>query len=164
MRHLARIWFVYERFEHLRTLFERREWEIVQRGELSRWNEQGQRDPVLGLVSIRGRRVWPHGGEVTFTVKEWWGEPPLPGPELQHGLVLAGYHYTAQSIERQVRYCYDARRHPDMPFHVHPQGGDEIHATPAMTVEQALSAFEQRLAEELRRAYWIDSRSDWSPS
>lgn len=145
-----RIWFVYERFEQLRTLLERWGWEIVKRGDLSRWNEQGRHDPSLGLVSIRGRRTWPLGGELTFTVKEWWGEPPLEGPELQRGLVLAGYHYTAQSIGRQVRHCYDTVRHPDTPFHVHPKGDEQIRATHAITVEQALMLFEQRLAEELR--------------
>jgi hypothetical protein len=89
----ARIWFVYERFEQLRTLLEHWGWEIVERGDLSQWNEQGRHDPVLGLVSIRGRRAWPLGGHVSFTVKEWWGDRPLDGPERRQGRVLAGFFY-----------------------------------------------------------------------
>ncbi|HTR72182.1 MAG TPA: hypothetical protein VMG80_01190, partial [Solirubrobacteraceae bacterium] len=146
-----RIWFVHERFEQLRALLERWGWEVVERGDLSRWNEQGRHDPVLGLVSVRGRRAWPLGGEVTFTIKEWWGRPPLEGPERRQGLVLAGYHYTAQSIDRQVRHCYDAVRHPEAPYHVHPRGDQKIRPEPAITAESALSLFEQRLAEELHK-------------
>src|SRR4029077_12596630 len=145
----ARIWFVYERFEQLRALLEHRGWEIVERGDLSRWNEQERHDPVLGLIGIRGRRAWPLGGHVTFTIKEWWGDPPLDGPERRRGRVLAGYHYTAQSAKRQTRHCYDTVRHPDAPFHVHPNGDEQIRPEPPITAEQALALFEQRLAEEL---------------
>jgi hypothetical protein len=145
----AGIWFVYERFEQLRALLERWGWEIVERGELSRWNEHASHDPVLGLVSIRGRRAWPQGGQASFTIKEWWGAPSASGPERQQGLVLAGYHYTAQSAKHQVRHCYDTARHPDAPFHVHRSGEEQIVPEPPITVEQALAHFEQRLAEEL---------------
>jgi hypothetical protein len=156
----ARIWFVYERFEQLRALLEHWGWEIIERGDLSRWHEQGHRDPVLGLVSIRGRRTLPLGGEATVTIKEWWGEPPLGGPERRQGRVLAGYHYTAQSPERQVRHCYDTVRHPDVPFHVHLHGDAEISPTAPVTPEQALALFEQRLAEELRRGVAASDPAD----
>lgn len=145
----ADIWFVYERFEQLRALLEQWGWEIVERADLSRWNERGQHDPALGLVSIRGRRAWPLGGRVTFTIKEWWGDPPLDGPEQRQGRVLAGYHYTAQSVNRQIRHCYDPVRHPQTPFHVHPHGDDEIRPEPPISAERALALFEQRLADEL---------------
>jgi hypothetical protein len=148
----TRIWFVYERFQQLHALLGRWGWEIVERGDLSRWNERERRDPLLGLVSIRGCRAWPLGGEVGITFKEWWGRPPLRGPVQRQGLVLAGYHYTAQSIGRQIRYCYDPFRHRDTPSHVHPQGDERIHAIPAITPEHVLQLFEQRLADELRRA------------
>ncbi len=145
------IWFVYERFEQLRALLERWGWEIVERGDLSQWNEQEHHDPILGLVRIRGRRAWPLGGHVTFTIKEWWGDPPLDGPERQQGRVLAGCHCTAQSIKHQVRHCYDTIRHPDAPFHVHPHGDEEIRPGSPITAEQALALFEHRLADELYR-------------
>jgi hypothetical protein len=143
------IWFVYERFEQLRALLEHWGWEIVERADLSHWNELGRHDPILGLVSIRGRRIWSPGEYVTFTIKEWWGDPPLEGPEQHHGRVLVGYHYTAQSVKRQVRHCYDTIRHPETPFHVHPYGGDEILPEPPIGAEQALALFERRLADEL---------------
>ncbi len=153
------IWFAYERFEQLRTLLERWGWEIVERGDLSQWNERGRHDPVLGLVNIRGRRAWPLGGQVTFTIKEWWGNPPLGGPEQKRGHVLAGYHYTAQSAKRQVRHCYDPIRHPDAPFHVHLHGDAKILAGLPISAEQALALFEQRMAEELY-AETSDSRPE----
>ena len=150
------IWFVHERFEQLRLLLERWGWEIVERGDLSAWDEGRSRDPVMGVVRIRGSRVWPHGSRVTFTAKEWWGRPPLEGPERQRGLVLAGYHYTAQSARLQIRHCYDTVRHSDMPFHVHPHGDQRVLPEAPITVEQALTAFEQRLAEELYRETLIE--------
>jgi hypothetical protein len=153
----AHIWFVYERFERLRALLERWGWDIVERGDLSKWDEARHRDPVLGMVRIRGRRAWPLGGDVSFTIKEWWGDPPLDGPERRQGYVLAGYHYTAQSARRQIRHCYDVIRHPDAPFHVHPHGDEEIRPEPPITAEQALERFEQQLAEELYEEEPVES-------
>jgi hypothetical protein len=105
--------FVYERFEELRLLLELWGWEVTERGDLSEWDEGRRTDPVMGLVRIRGHRESMPG--VTFTVKEWWGWPPLQGPEERYGCVLAGYHYTAVSGVT-VRHCYDPVRHPDMLF------------------------------------------------
>lgn len=151
MGEIEHIWFVYERFEQLRGLLERWGWEVLERGEHSGWHERGRSDPVMGIVRIRGQRSWPLGGHVSFTAKEWWGRPPLQGPQHQRGCVLAGYHYTAQSARSQVRHCFDTVRHPQMPFHVHPDGSEKIRSEPPISVEEALAAFEQRLAEELRQ-------------
>lgn len=149
MSEIGHVWFVYERFEQLRRLLERWGWEVVERGELSSWDERRRSDPVMGLVRIRGRRRWPLGGHVSFTAKEWWGRPPLQGPQQQRDCVLAGCHYTAQSARGQVRHCFDTIRHPQMPYHVHPDGSEKIGSEPPITVEHVLAAFEQRLAEEL---------------
>ena len=143
------IWFVQERYEQLRQLLELWGWDVVERGQLSEWDEGRREDPVMGVVRIRGHLNWPSGGYVSFTIKEWWGRPPLDGPEHQQGFVLAGYHYTAQSSARQVRHCYDPERHPEAPFHVHPHGDEMIQAELAVPVEEAFAAFQQRLAEEM---------------
>lgn len=148
----AYVWFVYERFEQLRDLLERWGWEIVERGDLSAWDERRRSDPVMGMVRIRGQREWPLGGRVSITIKEWWGPPPLQGPEQQQGVALAGYHYTAQSARGQVRHCFDTIRHPQAPFHVHPHSNEEIRPESPITVEEALVAFEQQLAEDLYEA------------
>lgn len=77
------------------------------------------------------------------------------GPEERHGCVLAGYHYTAVS-RAMVRHCYDAARHPDMPFHVHHGEEDPPRSCDPITAETALQQFELRLAEELIASEGID--------
>jgi hypothetical protein len=126
-------------------------WEIVRRGELSEWDERSRHNPLMGTVRIRAQRVWPSGGYVSFSVKEWWGRPPLDGPERQQGFVLAGYHYTASSSRRQVWHCYDTIRHPDAHSMCIRAGITSRSLSHRSRVEQALAAFEQRLAEELNR-------------
>jgi hypothetical protein len=143
------IWYVFDRFEDLRRLIEVWGWDVVERGDLSEWDEGRRRDPVMGVVRIRGRWSRPRGGSASFTVKEWWARPPVDGPEEHQGFVLAGYHYTAQSPRRKVRHCYDPVRHPEAPSHVHPHGDEEIQPVPPVTAEAAFAAFQQRLAEEL---------------
>ena len=138
--------FVYDRFEELRLLLELWGWEVIERGDLSEWDEGRRTDPVMGLIRIRGHREsWMPG--LSFTIKEWWGCPPLPGPEERQGCVLAGYHYTAVSSVT-VRHCYDPARHPEMPFHTHHNDDDPRRSDP-ITAEEALKLFEQRIAEEL---------------
>lgn len=138
--------FVYDRFEELRLLLERWGWDVVERGDLSEWDEGRRTDPVMGLVRIRGNRDSSMPG-FSFTLKEWWGWPPLDGPEERQGCVLAGYHYTAVSSV-MVRHCYDPARHPEMPFHIH-HGNDDPRLCDPITAEDALQVFEQRIAEEL---------------
>lgn len=140
---------MHDRYEQLRQLLEWWGWDVVQHGLFSEWDEGRREDPVMGVVRIRGHLNWPSGGYASFTIKEWWGRPPLDGPEQQQGFVLAGYHYTAQSPVRQVRHCYDCVRHPEAPFHVHAHGDETIEAEPPVTVEEAFEAFQQRLAEEM---------------
>jgi hypothetical protein len=145
--------FVYDRFEELRLLLEYWGWDVIERGDLSEWDEGRRTDPVMGLVRIRGHRESMPG--VRFTVKEWWGWPPLEGPEQRQGCVLAGYHYTAVS-QVIVRHCYDPSRHPDMPFHVHHGEADPPRSCNPITSETALQQFELRLAEELIASAGID--------
>ena len=151
------VWFVHDRFEELRALLERWGWEIAERGDLSEWDEGRREDPVLGLVRIRGtKRPLATDLQASFTVKEWWAHTPAEGPLERQGYVLAGYHYTAQSVVNQVRHCFDRARHPDEPFHRHPTGGAEIVGEAPIRVESALVELEGRLAEELAELDGID--------
>jgi hypothetical protein len=151
------VWFVHDRFEELRALLELWGWEIAERGDLSEWDEGRREDPVLGLVRIRGtKQLLATDLHVSFTVKEWWAHPPADGPLERQGHVLAGYHYTAQSMSNQVRHCFDRARHPDEPSHRHPTGGPEIVGEAPISVESALVEFEERLAEELAELDGID--------
>lgn len=143
------VWFVEERFDELSNLLMTRGWDPVERGDLSEWDEGRRVDPVMGVVRIRGVRELTGMGTVTFTVKEWWAHPPVDGTIYRQGVVLAGYHYMAVSLASMVRYCFDPVRHPDVPFHVHPDGDEDLHAAPPVTVEEALAQLEQRLAEEV---------------
>jgi hypothetical protein len=147
------IWYVHDRFEELRLLLEKWGWDPVERGDLSEWDEGRRQDPVMGLVRIRGtRQLSGVEGAVSFTIKEWWARPPVPGVISAQGFVLAGYHYTAQSSARQVRHCFDPIRHPAMPCHRHPYGDERIVGEAPIDVEAALQAFEERLAEDLLHA------------
>lgn len=143
------IWFVYDRFEELRELLESRGWNVVERSDLSEWDEGRRQDPVMGVVRIRGHRDWALGGHVSFTVKEWWARPPVDGVLERQGFVLAGYHYTAQSATGQRRHCFDPARHSDAPAHVHPDGGPDLYREEPIDVADALDELEQRLAEQL---------------
>ena len=143
------MWFVHERFEELRALLEAWGWLIAERGDLSEWDEGRRQDPVMGVVRLRGARDLGELGHVSFTIKEWWAQPPADGPIARQGFVLAGYHYTAISLQRMVRHCFDPVRHPGEEFHVHPDGDVELHAHGHIVVEDALGALEQRLAEEI---------------
>lgn len=144
------IWYVHDRFEELRLLLEKWGWDPVERGDLSEWDEGRRQDPVMGVVRIRGtRELLGIQANVSFTIKEWWARPPVGGVLQMQGFVLAGYHYTAQSLQNQVRHCLDRVRHPDMPCHRHPEGDEHIVEEAPIDVEEALQAFEERLAQEL---------------
>jgi hypothetical protein len=67
----------------------------------------------------------------------------------RRGFVLAGYHYTAVSRGRMVRHCFDPVRHPGEKFHVHPDGGPEVRSSGFVSVDEALLALYQCLAEEI---------------
>jgi hypothetical protein len=143
------VWFVHERFEELRALLEAWGWLISERGDLSEWDEGRREDPVMGVVRLRGTRDLGDLGRASFTIKEWWAYPPADGPIERHGFVLAGYHYTAVSLRRMVRHCFDPVRHPGEEFHLHPDGDAERQAHGFIAAEGALRALEQRIAQEL---------------
>lgn len=143
------VWYVHDRYEELRALLESWGWPISERGDLSEWDEGRRQDPVMGVVRIRGVRDLGDLGQASFTIKEWWAHPPANGPVQRQGFVLAGYHYTAVSLRRMFRHCFDPVRHPDAEFHVHPDGGAAVQVGGFVSVEEALLALDQRLAEEL---------------
>lgn len=145
-----RIWFVQRRFDELAASLESLGWPVIERGDLSEWDEGRRVDPVMGVVRIRGaRELLDIGAQATFTVKEWWARPPADGPLEREGVVLAGYHYTAVSLSKMVRYCFDPARHPTEAYHLHPEGTSELREYRFIEVEKALVELEQRLAQEL---------------
>lgn len=152
-----RIWFVQRRFDELSDWLEAQGWPVIERGDLSEWDEGRRVDPVMGVVRIRGARDLPDlGTRATFTVKEWWARPPADGPLEREGVVLAGYHYTGVTPWTTVRQCFDPVRHPGEEYHVHPDGTSELRSHGVVTVEDALAALEQRLAEELLELAGLD--------
>jgi hypothetical protein len=55
-------------------------------------------------------------------------------------IVLAGYHYTAVSLRRMVRHCFDPLRPPGEEFNLHPDGDAELRAHGFIAAEDAARA------------------------
>lgn len=142
-----RVEYVHDRYRRLADLVEGRGFQVAARDHLSEWDEGRRKDPIAGVVRVRGER---QVGEtrVSFTVKEWWGLQPADGVLEEADAVLVGYHYTAQSVTRQVRHCYDPIRHPEAPCHRHIDDGAGITPENSTTVEAALQEFEEQLVTE----------------
>lgn len=143
----------YRRFEQLQELLFARGYLIDPGGrDPNEWRD----DPPLGLVRLKGVAL---GGEdeeaepdprITFNIAELWSTDRVDNAYREQGYWLAGYSYHGQVGGLSLRYCFDPRRHPEMPYHRHPPGGKAREPWRHVSVEEALDGVEALAAEQRR--------------
>jgi hypothetical protein len=144
--------YVSQRYHLLETELEFWGYELVREGGFSSWDDRVALAPLTGLVQIRGEK---EQGELrlTFSISELWVLGNVAGRHQAQGCSLVHYHYHGQAGPRRIRWCLDEARHPKNPSHVHrfdhPEG-EEPDRHPAVTAEDALQMFEQRVFEMIQ--------------
>lgn len=141
----------YRRFGHLQELLFAHGYLIDPGGrDPNEWRD----DPPLGLVRLKGVALRGEGDEaepdprITFSIVELWSNDRVEDAYEDQGYWLAGYAYHGQVSNASLRYCFDPQRHPEMPYHRHPSGGDGREPWRLVSPEEALEDVDVLMAEE----------------
>jgi hypothetical protein len=143
----------YRRFEQLQALLFARGYPVDPGGrDPNEWRD----DPPLGLVRLKGVAMRGGGDEaepdprITFSIAEFWSADRVEDAFEEHGYWLAGYAYHGQVGDISLRYCFDPQRHPEMPYHRHPPGGNTREPWQRVSAEEALEGVDALVAAERR--------------
>jgi hypothetical protein len=155
------IWFVKYRYDTFEEELTWRGFVIATRdGQCSRWDERPQGDPPTGFVHVRAFLRDEHDQpdrRVSFTATERWAaDDPGYGAINVRGYWLAAYAYQAvvagRAGTREFRYDFDPDRHPEMPYHYHPES-DPDDRRPWGSVDPAtvIDRLQQVAADEMEK-------------